>query len=58
MQGGDVMFGAGTAWVLLAVTNQLLPPVTDDALVSHHVVDRLWGQIVSMRNGGSAFAWC
>lgn len=57
VQGGDVMFGAGTAWVLLAVTNQLLPPVTDDALVSHHVVDELWGQIVSMRNGGSAFAW-
>jgi xylulokinase len=57
VQGGDVMFGAGTAWVLLAVNNQLLPPITDDALVSHHVVDGLYGQILSMRNGGSAFAW-
>jgi len=57
VDAGDVMFGAGTAWVLLAVTDRLLDPVTDDALVSHHVVDGLHGQILSLRNGGSAFTW-
>jgi xylulokinase len=57
VHAGDVMFGAGTAWVLLAVTDRLLDPVTDDALVSHHVVDGLHGQILSLRNGGSAFTW-
>lgn len=57
VQDHDVMFGSGTAWVLLAVTSRLLPPVTNDALLSHHVVEGLWGQILSMRNGGSAFRW-
>jgi xylulokinase len=57
VHAADVMFGAGTAWVLLAVTDRLLDPVTDDALVSHHVVDGLHGQILSLRNGGSAFTW-
>jgi xylulokinase len=57
VHAGDVMFGAGTAWVLLAVTDRLLDPVTDDALVSHHVADNLHGQILSLRNGGSAFTW-
>lgn len=57
VHAGDVMFGAGTAWVLLAVTDRWLDPVTDDALVSHHVVEGLHGQILSLRNGGSAFTW-
>ena len=54
---GTVMVGTGTAWILLAVGNRLAPPVHTDAFVCHHVVDGLWGQILSLVNGGSSFAW-
>ena len=54
---GDVMFGTGTAWVLLANTDRLAPPVEGLAFVCTHVVDGLFGQMLSMVNGGSAFAW-
>ena len=54
---GDVMFGTGTAWVLLANTDRLAPPVQGGAFVCTHVVDGLFGQMLSMVNGGSAFAW-
>jgi xylulokinase len=54
---GDVNFGAGTAWVLLANTKTLAPPVTADAFVCVHPVDGLYGQMLSMRNGGSAIDW-
>lgn len=54
---GTVMVGTGTAWVLLAVGDRLPVPVNHDALVSHHVVSGLWGQILSMVNGGSALDW-
>jgi sugar (pentulose or hexulose) kinase len=56
-KAGTVMVGAGTAWVLLAITDALPKPVTDEAFVCHHVVDGLWGQILSMVNGGSAVSW-
>jgi sugar (pentulose or hexulose) kinase len=51
------MFGAGTAWVLLAVTAALQPPVIDDVFVCRHVVAGLSGQLLSLRNGGSAVDW-
>ncbi|MEK7684540.1 MAG: FGGY-family carbohydrate kinase [Verrucomicrobiota bacterium] len=54
---GDVMFGAGTAWVLLAVMDRLAEPVIDDAFACRHVAEGLYGQIVSLRNGGSALTW-
>jgi len=54
---GDVMFGAGTAWVLLAATDRLMPPVIDAGFVCTHVVEGLFGQMLSMVNGGSAFTW-
>jgi sugar (pentulose or hexulose) kinase len=57
VHAGDVMFGAGTAWVLLAVSEQLTAPVIDDAFTCTHVVEGLHGQILSLVNGGSAFAW-
>jgi len=52
-----VMLGTGTAWVLLAVTDHAPRPVHDDALNCHHVCEGLWGQIISMVNGGSALTW-
>jgi xylulokinase len=54
---GDVTFGAGTAWVLLANSTHLAQPVTRDAFVCPHPVPGLFGQLLSMRNGGSAIAW-
>lgn len=54
---GDVMFGAGTAWVLLAVDDRLREPVIDEAFTCPHVVPDRFGQLLSMVNGGSAVAW-
>ncbi len=54
---GTVMVGTGTAWVLLAVGATRTAPATPDAFVCHHVVEGLWGQILSLVNGGSALAW-
>jgi len=54
---GDVMFGSGTAWVLLAVTDKLTHPVIDEAFVCRHPVQGLYGQILSLGNGGSAISW-
>ena len=54
---GDVMFGAGTAWVLLALSDRLAPPVLKTAFVCEHLVDGLYGQLLSMVNGGSVFGW-
>ena len=57
VETGTVMVGAGTAWILLAVSDCWIAPVTEWAFECHHVVDGLWGQIVSLVNGGSALAW-
>jgi xylulokinase len=57
IHAGDVLFGSGTAWVLLAVMDRWAKPVIDDAYVCHHVVDGLYGQILSLRIGGSAVNW-
>ena len=57
VKAGTLMVGTGTAWVLLAIGDRLPRPVTNDALVCHHLIDGLWGQILSMVNGGSALTW-
>jgi len=54
---GDAMVGAGTAWVLLAAQQALTQPVTAAAFVAPHLVEGLYGQMLSMVNGGSSFAW-
>ncbi len=57
---GDVMFGAGTAWVLLAATGPgpgCTLPVIPSAFACTHVVEGLYGQMLSMLNGGSAYGW-
>lgn len=57
VHAGQVMFGAGTAWVLLAVSDRWLEPVTEAAFAAHHIVPGLTGQILSLHNGGSAVSW-
>ena len=54
---GDVMVGTGTAWVLLLVSDMLPAPLINDAFVCTHLVEGLYGQILSLRNGGSALTW-
>jgi len=54
---GTVMVGAGTAWILLAVSDRWVAPVTEWSFECHHVVNGLWGQIVALMTGGSGFAW-
>ena len=57
VRAGTVMVGTGTAWVLLAVSDHLPTPVIDDAFVCGHVVEGLFGQILSLVNGGSSLTW-
>ncbi|HSW44323.1 MAG TPA: FGGY-family carbohydrate kinase [Phycisphaerae bacterium] len=54
---GDVMFGAGTAWVLLAAADRLMKPVGPMSWVCDHIVPGRWGQLVSLIVGGSVFKW-
>jgi xylulokinase len=54
---GDTMFGAGTAWVLLAVTKNLEPPVTSEAIACAHPVPGRYGQMLSLVNGGACITW-
>ncbi|NOY80849.1 MAG: FGGY-family carbohydrate kinase [Kiritimatiellaeota bacterium] len=54
---GDVMVGTGTAWVLLGVTDRLVPPAADAALVCTHVLEGLFGQMLAPGTGGAAFDW-
>ena len=57
VHSGDTMLGAGTAWVLLAVTDTLQPPVGGVALVGRHPVPGRFGQMLSMVNGGACITW-
>ncbi|HRU06338.1 MAG TPA: FGGY-family carbohydrate kinase [Candidatus Brocadiia bacterium] len=57
VEAGSVMFGAGTAWVTLAVTDRLAAPVIPQGFSCSHVAPGLFGQMLSLGNGGSAFDW-
>ncbi len=54
---GDVLVGTGTAWVLLATTARLMPPIAPRTFVCSHPFEGLYGQMLSMSNGGSAVQW-
>jgi xylulokinase len=57
VRSGDTMLGAGTAWVLLAMSATLDPPVGGIALVGRHPVAGIFGQMLSMVNGGACITW-
>ncbi len=57
VRSGDTMLGAGTTWALLAITPELQLPVGGIALVGCHPVAGLFGQMLSMANGGACIAW-
>ncbi|NLS91077.1 MAG: hypothetical protein GXX96_02710 [Planctomycetaceae bacterium] len=54
---GDVLVGTGTAWVLLATMGRLAPPIAPRTFVCPHPFEGLYGQLLSMSNGGSAVQW-
>lgn len=54
---GDVLVGTGTAWVLLATMGRLAPPIAPRTFVCPHPLEGLYGQLLSMGNGGSAVQW-
>ncbi len=54
---GDVSLGTGTAWAMIAHSGRLMPPVTRQAIVCQHPVRGLFGQMLSMVNGGSTIEW-
>ncbi len=54
---GDTSLGTGTAWVLVATTARLAAPVLKGAFVCPHPVEGLFGQMLSMVNGGSSIDW-
>lgn len=54
---GDVSLGAGTAWAMVANSSRLGEPVTRHAIVCPHPAPGLYGQLLSMVNGGSAIEW-
>jgi len=54
---GDVMLGAGTAWVLLAVQETPGDRQLPESFLCSHPVEGLFGRMLSMANGGSAFDW-
>ena len=57
VEEGDVLLGTGTAWVLLATTGRLVPPIAPRTFVCPHPLEGLYGQLLSMSNGGSALQW-
>jgi len=54
---GDVSLGTGTAWVLIVHADRLTAPVMPRTFVCPHPVPGLFGQLLSMTNGGSALEW-
>ncbi len=54
---GDVLVGTGTAWVLLATMGHLAPPIAQRTFVCPHPFEGLYGQLMSLSNGGSAVQW-
>ena len=57
VRSGDTMLGAGTAWVLLALSATLDAPAGGIALVCRHPAPDTYGQMLSMVNGGACITW-
>lgn len=54
---GEILFGSGTAWVVLACTESPADPTGGAAFLARHVLPDRWGLILSMVNGGSSLRW-
>lgn len=54
---GDVSLGTGTAWAMTANSARLGVPIAPMGIVCQHPVRGLFGQMLSMVNGGSTIQW-
>ncbi len=52
-----IMLGTGTAWVLMAMSDRIPSLAIQSAYVCPHPVEGLYGQMLSMVNGGSSVSW-
>lgn len=57
VEEGDLSLGMGTAWAMVSNSGRLGDPVTPQAIVCQHPVPGLFGQLLSMVNGGSTIEW-
>jgi sugar (pentulose or hexulose) kinase len=57
ISGGDLLISTGTAWVVLGITDELLPDVRTNFGVGSHVVATKFGAFGSFRNGGVCLDW-
>jgi xylulokinase len=55
--GGDLLVSTGTAWVVLGITDELLPDSRTNFGVGSHVVASKFGAFGSFRNGGVCLDW-
>ena len=54
---GDRLLATGTAWVVLALSDEPLGEGLACASVSRHVQPGLWGALLSLEGGGSSLEW-
>lgn len=54
---GDVFVGSGTAWVVGTITDSLTAGFSRNQCVSRHVVDGLFGNLISLESGGASLEW-
>ena len=57
MQPGKVMLSCGTAWVVLAVIDDLEVGLRSGTAIGRHVVDGRWGALRSIGAVGSTLEW-
>ncbi|NLC39643.1 MAG: hypothetical protein GX763_01875 [Clostridiaceae bacterium] len=54
---GDVILGTGTAWVVVAITEEPHYDSKHGVAVSRHVLPDLWGAMFTLETGGSSLSW-
>ncbi|NLV99468.1 MAG: hypothetical protein GX034_06700 [Clostridiaceae bacterium] len=54
---GDAILGTGTAWVVVAITEEPHYDSKHGVSVSRHVLPDLWGAMFTLETGGSSLAW-
>lgn len=54
---GEVLLSTGTAWVILAITEQPVFSPKFEFSPGPHIVDGLWGALTSIPYGGASYDW-
>lgn len=54
---GTLMLSAGTAWVILGQSAEPIVDPSENFAFGAHILPGRWGQLGSLRNGGSSLEW-